>query len=95
MFLNFIGFENLCFNQKVYAEITKSEREQFEKVSRATGVTFENISDCLSFSCGKQNEYACELVVIDGSNEHKDCMISLFAATDSAEENKKKSDYMQ
>ena len=95
MFLSFIGFGNLCFNQKVYAEITKSENEQFEKLSKAIGISSEEISNCLKFSCGKQNEYSCELVIIDGSDEHKDCYISLFAETDSNEGNKEKSEYMQ
>lgn len=95
MLISFTGFGSLNFSQKTYAEITKSEHEQFEKFSKAIGVPSEEITDCLRFSCGENNEYACELVIIDGSKEHKDCLMNIFVETNSKEENEKKSKYMR
>ncbi len=95
MFLSLIGFGNLCFNQKVYAKITESELTQFKKLSKAIDVPSEKIIDCLKFSCREKNEYACELAIIDGSNEHKNCFVSLFTESGDKKENEEKSKYMQ
>lgn len=89
MFLSCIGS---YFSQMAYAKVTESEQLQFDKLSKAIGVTSKDIIDCLKFSCSKNS---CELVIIDGSEEHKSCFMDLFAQENNKEKNDEKAEYMK
>ena len=94
MFLTGSACGGLFTNQKAYAVITESEKTQFEKLSKITGIESEKIINCLKFSC-KDKDYSCELVIIDGSKEHKDCFMDIFVKEDDENADKAKAEYMR